>query len=71
MLDQNHNKIGPDKIGPKKIGPKFIFSVMKYVQYFPDQSPQTNREMALRGLDHGMIVNLCDVEERRLSKGSA
>ena len=29
----------PDKIGPKKIGPK---EFMKYVQYFLDQSPQTN-----------------------------
>ena len=54
MSAQNPDKIGPDKIGPdkigEKIGPKFFFQgtapgpkeFMKYVQYFPDQSPQTN-----------------------------
>ena len=50
MSAQNLDKIGPDKIGPKKIGPTFFFQgdaprpkeFMKYVQYFPDQSPQTN-----------------------------
>ena len=55
MLAQNPDKIGPDKIGsdkigPKKIGPKKNFwgtalgpkEFMKYVQYFPNQSPQTN-----------------------------
>ena len=40
----------PNKIGPKKIGPNFFSQgdalspkeFMKYVQYFLDQSPQTN-----------------------------
>ena len=54
MSAQNLDKIGPDKIGsdkigPEKIGPKIFFQVaalgpkkiMKYVQYFPNQSPQT------------------------------
>ena len=45
MSAQNHDKIGPEKIGPKKKiwgdapSPK---EFMKYVQYFSDQSPQTN-----------------------------
>ena len=50
MSAQNPDKIGPDKIGPKQIGPIFFFwgatlgpkEFMKYVQYFPNQSPQTN-----------------------------
>ena len=44
MLAQNPDKIGPDKIGSNKIGPKKIGpkEFMKYVQYFLDQSPQTN-----------------------------
>ena len=46
MSTQNLNRIGLEKIGPKKkiwgnaLSPK---EFMKYVQYFPDQSPQTNR----------------------------
>ena len=49
MSAQSPDKIGLDKIG-KKIGLKKNFwgvapgpkEFMKYVQYFPDQSPQTN-----------------------------
>ena len=38
MLAQNL-----DKIGPEKIGLKFFFKeFMKYVQYFPNQSPHSN-----------------------------
>ena len=43
MSAQSPDKIGPDKIGPDKIGGKIgPKEFMKYVQYFPDQSPQTN-----------------------------
>ena len=46
MSAQSLDKIGPDKIGPdkigRKIGPNFFFSGALYVQYFLDQSPQTN-----------------------------
>ena len=54
MLAQSPDKIGLDKIGPDKIGKKIGHKkkfrgtapgpkeFMKYVQYFPDQSPQTN-----------------------------
>ena len=54
MLAQSPDKIGPNKIGPNKIGgkigPKFFLrgdapnpkEFMKYVQYYHNQSPQTN-----------------------------
>ena len=48
MSAQSPDRIGPDKIGPNKIGEKIGRKIgpkkefMKYVQYFPDQSPQTN-----------------------------